>query len=161
MSCGSFPKFPQITLVQIDGRLYPNRGNFIALAGNFRSRRLVSSIAADLERSYNLCSDLGLVLKTVRQSGLAVLPQFRVRVGSPVRVMMAERLPSAKAIIGRLGTCSVESKLDGFRCELHIKNKQVEVFSRNLERTTEMFPDLVSAARKQLGSNTPSWTEKP
>jgi DNA ligase 1 len=107
----------------------------------------------DLERAYNLCSDLGLVLKTVRQSGLKALQRFRVRVGNPVRVLMAERLPSAEAIIERLRTCSVESKLDGFRCELHIKNKRVEIFSRNMERTTLMFPDLVAAARKRLGPN--------
>jgi len=63
---------------------------------------------------------------------------------------MAERLPSAAAIINRLGTCSVESKLDGFRCQVHIRDSQVEIFSRNLERTTSMFPDLVQSARKQL-----------
>ncbi len=111
------------------------------------------TVRDDLERAYNLCSDLGLVLKTVRRRGLTALQRFRVRVGSPVRVMMAERLPSAEAIIDRLGTCAVESKLDGFRCQLHIKNKHVEIFSRNQERTTPMFPDLVAAARKQLGSN--------
>lgn len=108
---------------------------------------------ADLERAYNLCSDLGLVLKNVRQNGLSALQRFRVQVGHPVRMMMAERLPSAEAIIERLRTCSVESKLDGFRCELQIKNKRVEIFSRNMERTTLMFPDLVAAARKQLGSD--------
>jgi DNA ligase-1 len=67
--------------------------------------------------------------------------------------MMAERLPSAEAIVKKLGTCSVEWKLDGFRCQIHTWNNRIEIFSRNLERTTSMFPDLVESARKQLAGS--------
>jgi DNA ligase-1 len=109
---------------------------------------------AALERAWNLCSDLGLVLKTARQGGLDAIARFRVRPGHPVRLMMAERLSSAEEIMERLGVCAVESKLDGFRCELHLRRGEVEVFSRNQERTTEMFPDLVASARKQLPVST-------
>jgi DNA ligase 1 len=105
-----------------------------------------------IERAYNLCSDLGLVLKTLRGRGLEALSHFKVRVGSPVRMMMAERMPDAEAIIARLGRCAVESKLDGFRCQVHLRNRKVEIFSRNLERTTAMFPDLVAAVRAQIGA---------
>ena len=98
-----------------------------------------------IERAYNLCSDLGLALKTMRQRGLKGLKRFKAHVGSPVRMMLAERLPSAEAIIKRLGRCSVEAKLDGFRCQIHLNNRKVEIFSRNLERTTEMFPDISTA----------------
>jgi DNA ligase-1 len=103
-----------------------------------------------IERAYNLCSDLGLVLKTLRQQGLEALNRFKVRVGNPVRMMLAERLPSAEDIIKRLGRCSAESKLDGFRCQVHLSEGLVEIFSRNLERTTEMFPDIVASVRKQV-----------
>lgn len=107
-----------------------------------------------LERAWNLCSDLGLVLKTARSGGLDALESFKVRPGHPVRSMLAERLPSAEAIMARLGTCAVESKLDGFRCQLHMREGEVEIYSRNQERTTEMFPDLAASARKQLGAGT-------
>lgn len=109
---------------------------------------------AALERAWNLCSDLGLVLKTVRRGGLEAIARFRVRPGNPVRSMMAERLSSAEEIVQRLGVCAVESKLDGFRCELHLRRGKVEIFSRNQERTTEMFPDLVASARRQLPVST-------
>ena len=42
----------------------------------------------------------------------------------------------------------VEPKYDGFRAEVHIKNGQVIIFSRNLENTTSMFPDIVAAVKK-------------
>jgi DNA ligase-1 len=103
-----------------------------------------------IERAFNICSDLGLVLKTTRQRGLTSIARFKIHIGSPARMMMAERLPTAEAITARLGRCAVEAKLDGFRCQLHLGNRRTEIFSRNLECTTEMFPDLVSAARKQI-----------
>ncbi|HZS03957.1 MAG TPA: ATP-dependent DNA ligase [Blastocatellia bacterium] len=109
---------------------------------------------AAIERAYNLCSDLGLVLETLRTRGLDALRRFRVRVGSPVRMMMAERLPNAGEIIKRLGRCAVEAKLDGFRCQVHLSNRGVEIFSRNLERMTGMFPDITAALRSGTSART-------
>jgi DNA ligase-1 len=105
-----------------------------------------------IDRAYNICSDLGLVLSTLTAAGLPALEKFKVRVGSPVRPMLAERLPSAEKIIEKIGTCEVEAKLDGFRCQVHLKGGKVEVFSRNLERTTGMFPDIASALRTEFNA---------
>src|SRR5215475_3319797 len=105
-----------------------------------------------IERAYNLCSDLGLTLKTMRERGLAGLKKFKAHVRAPVRMMLAERLPNAEAIVKRLGRCAVEAKLDGFRCQIHLSSRKVEIFSRNLERTTEMFPDISAASRDAVGA---------
>jgi DNA ligase-1 len=109
---------------------------------------------AVIERAYNLCSDLGLTLKTMRERGLAGLKKIKPHVGSPIRMMLAERLPNAEAIIKRLGRCAVESKLDGFRCQVHLKGRKVEIFSRNLERTTDMFPDIAEAVVASVRART-------
>lgn len=105
-----------------------------------------------IERAYNLCSDLGLVLRTMREKGIEALSRFHVRVGNPVRMMLAERLPSAEEIIARLGRCAVEAKLDGLRCQVHLNDDRVEIFSRNLERMTGMFPDIVEAIKAQVAA---------
>lgn len=148
------PREARYALRLITGKLRLGVGPLTILEGVARSFPESHDARKRLEGAYNLCSDLGLVLKTARLGGLAGLKRFKTRVGTPVRVMMAERLPSAGAIMEKLGTCSVESKLDGFRCQLHVRRDQIEIFSRNLERTTSMFPDLVESARKQLaGSN--------
>ncbi len=110
-----------------------------------RSEPDAKEARAVIERAYNLCSDLGLTLKTMRERGLEDLKRFKIRLGSPVRMMLAERLPNAEAIVRRLGRCAVESKLDGFRCQVHLDRGRVEIFSRNLERTTAMFPDIAEA----------------
>jgi DNA ligase-1 len=135
------------------GKLRLGVGPLTILEGVARSFPESKDARQQRERAYNLSSDLGLVLKTARLSGLAALKRCKTRVGTPVRVMMAERLPSAEAIVKKLGTCSVESKLDGFRCQIHMRDNRIEIFSRNLERTTSMFPDLVESARKQLAGS--------
>lgn len=105
-----------------------------------------------LERAYNLCSDLGLVAETAWTRGLRGLAGFRVQVGRPVKMQFAERAKSAEEIVRRMGVCATEPKYDGFRCQVHRSGPRVRVFSRNQEDTTEMFPDLIEATRKQLSS---------
>jgi DNA ligase-1 len=109
------------------------------------------SLRDELERAYNLCSDLGLVAKTLFKEGIKGIKEFKVSVGNPIRMALAERLPSAEEIIKKIGgKCSIEAKYDGFRCQLHKKGDEIEIFSRNLERTTHMFPEIVKAAREQI-----------
>jgi len=75
-----------------------------------------SELRKDIERAYNLCSDLGLVGETLFKKGIEAVKKFQVNVGSPIRMAAAERLPGPKEIIGKIGKCAVESKYDGFRC---------------------------------------------
>lgn len=100
-----------------------------------------------LERAYNLCSDLGLVARTLKTKGMKAVEKFTIQVGYPVRMALCERLPSSEEIIKKMGKVAVEAKYDGFRCQVHKDGKHVEIFSRNLERTTRMFPEIREAAK--------------
>lgn len=110
------------------------------------------SLRPIIERAYNLCSDLGLVGYVLFKEGLEALKDFKVQVGKPIRMALAERLPTAEEIINKIGKCAVEPKFDGFRCQIHKDGNNIRIFSRNLEDNTEMFPDLVDGARKQINS---------
>src|SRR2546427_7859986 len=63
---------------------------------------------------------------------------------------LSEGVPGREEIIAKIGRCAVEPKLDGFRCQIHKDGERIEIFSRNLERTTPMFPDLVEAVKRQM-----------
>jgi len=65
-------------------------------------------------------------------------------------IARAERLSSAKDIIEKIGKCAVEGKFDGFRVAVHKDGSKVRMFSRNMEETTAMFPDLAAAILKQV-----------
>jgi len=112
------------------------------------------ALRPELERAYNLCSDLGLVAKTLLEKGMEGVKKFHVRVGYPIRMALCERLPSAEDIIKKIGKAAVEAKYDGFRVQLHKDKDHIEMFSRNLERTTHMFPEIKEAVRKYINADT-------
>ncbi len=97
----------------------------------------------EVERAYNLTSDLGEVAKVLWERGEGGLKSISVEVMRPLRPALAERLPSAKEIFAKLGRCAVEYKFDGFRMQIHKKNEEVKIFSRKLEEITHMFHDVV------------------
>ncbi|MCX8194063.1 MAG: ATP-dependent DNA ligase [Candidatus Pacearchaeota archaeon] len=107
-------------------------------------------LRAEIERAYNLCSDLGMVAKVLFEKGEKGLKEFKVQVGLPIRMALAERLPSAEDIIKKIGKCAVETKYDGLRLQVHKQGEKIEIFSRNLERMTHMFPDIISGIKKQI-----------
>jgi DNA ligase-1 len=107
-------------------------------------------IRPEIERAYNLCSDLGMVARALVGKGIKGIASFKIQVGSPIRMALAERLPSAEDIIKKIGKCAVETKYDGLRIQWHLKDGDVDLFSRNQERMTPMFPDLVKGIKAQI-----------
>jgi len=105
-----------------------------------------------IEHAYNVRSDLGGVVRLAYAQGERGLAKVGPRVGVPVRPALAQRLPSAAAIIGRLGTVDAEPKYDGFRLQLHRQGDKVWAFSRRLENVSAMFPELTAAARRQISA---------
>lgn len=104
-----------------------------------------------LERSYNISSDLGYVAKVVAEEGLEGASKIKVTLGKPVRMMMAQRLPTVEEIIEKLnGMVSADWKMDGERFQIHKKGKDVKIFSRRLEDITSMYPDAEKLAQKHV-----------
>ncbi len=114
----------------------------------------MKAVRQKVEDAYNLCSDLGRVGEMLRKEGLVGLDHIRPSVGFPIRMALCERLGSGAEIIEKLGKAAVESKYDGFRCQIHCDGTSVRIFSRNLEETTGMFPELAREARALLGRRT-------
>jgi len=106
-----------------------------------------------LEAAFNVTADIGYIARLAKERGIAGLEVIKPKPGIPIRPSLAERLPSAEKILEKVGKkVVVEPKYDGFRAQVHIYNKdrkkKIMIFSRNLENTTAMFPDLVEAAGK-------------
>jgi DNA ligase-1 len=85
---------------------------------------------------------------------LAELSIFR-----PIKCMLASPEPTAEAVWKRfaeaknrapdtLATVFVEDKFDGIRAQLHRSAQRVEIFSRDLRRITDQFPELAENAKK-------------
>jgi DNA ligase-1 len=105
----------------------------------------------ELERAYNLSSDLGAVAIALVDHGLDGVLNFKIRAGAPIRVMAAQRLSNAEEIIEKLGGhCSAEYKLDGERFQIHKDGDVINIFSRRLENITHMYPDAVKLTIERI-----------
>lgn len=103
-----------------------------------------------IESFYNIYSDLGEIALKLKQKGINGLKEITINPSTPIRPTAAERLPSAKEIIQKLGYCGVESKYDGFRVMIGKDNDKIKIFSRQSEEITHMFPEIIEAAKIQL-----------
>jgi DNA ligase-1 len=105
----------------------------------------------DVERAYNICSDLGRVAKAIVEKGLDGVKKFEVSVGEPIRPMLAERLSSPEAILEKFGgKCAAEYKYDGERLQAHKRGNEVTLFSRRLENISRQYPDAVDLFKKYV-----------
>ncbi|MFM7861814.1 MAG: ATP-dependent DNA ligase [Candidatus Nitrosotenuis sp.] len=104
-----------------------------------------------LEAAYNVSSDLGSVAETIARKGLDGLRDFHVKVFSPIRPMLAERVKSESDAVEKLGTgFAAEYKLDGERVQIHYKDNSVILYSRRLENITSYYPDILENVPKAL-----------
>ncbi|NRB21735.1 ATP-dependent DNA ligase, partial [Candidatus Dependentiae bacterium] len=111
------------------------------------------SLRKKIEHAYNICVDIGLIAARLKKDGIKGIEHMKIEVGIPIRPAAAERLPSAKAIVDKLGDCVAQPKLDGFRLQVHVKKKksgkrEIHFFSRNLQDMSSMFPDLEKVFEK-------------
>ncbi len=115
-----------------------------ALAETFASKEDRPAI----ERAFNVTCDIGLVAETIANGGMDAVHAIGVKVGSPVKVMLAERLPSINEVVEKMGgMCAMEFKYDGIRVQAHTSKDSVRLYSRRLEDLTPNFPDIAEALR--------------
>ena len=100
-----------------------------------------------------LLGDIGqtALLAFQKQLDRAELSIFR-----PIKCMLATPEPTAEAIWERFQTAAdmgastvlVEDKFDGIRAQLHRNSDRAEIYSRDLRRISDQFPELADQARK-------------
>jgi len=114
-----------------------------------------------IEKYYHVRPELGYIGKLIKQGGIDSLKNIGPKVFTPIIMMKAERMSSAREILDQIGACLVEPKFDGFRLQAHLKKSKVKsqkskvetkikLFSRSLEDVTFMYPDIVEGLKKQV-----------
>lgn len=109
------------------------------------------SLRPAIERAFNICPDIGKIAELFLAQGLEGLDQITVTPGIPIRPAQSERLPTPEKIFEKLGMCAVEPKMDGFRAQIHVwgsgAQREAKIFSRNLNETTNMFPEIIASVK--------------
>jgi DNA ligase-1 len=115
---------------------------------------------------------LGDIGETARLASRGELQRAELSLFRPIKSMLASPEPTAEAIWERFteveaassrlsetgmrtgtrqdaaSTVYVEDKFDGIRAQLHRGRNRVEIFSRDLRRMTDQFPEVAEQARK-------------
>jgi DNA ligase-1 len=112
----------------------------------------------EVKEANMLLGDTGAIATLASRKELhrAELSIFR-----PIKCMLATPEPTAEAVWERFvdehlprdghgpaATVYVEDKFDGIRAQLHRNGQRVEIFSRDLRRITDQFPELAERAKK-------------
>jgi DNA ligase-1 len=97
-------------------------------------------------RALLLRGDVRAVAEAALTGGAAGLSAFRLRVGQPLRPMLAQPAPDLPSALARAGPAGVEEKLDGVRIQVHRQGLDVAVFTRSLDDITDRVPEVVRAA---------------
>jgi len=122
-----------------------------AIASAFGSREQSDIV----ENAFNVMPNLAELAYRAMNYGIDSLASIKLVPGIPIRAMLAERLPSLKDILDRMGgKFAIEYKYDGLRVQVHKVGDRVELFSRRLERITSQFPDIVKEMKQRIKAET-------
>ncbi len=105
------------------------------------------SLRDEIEASYYLKADIGEIAEIIKRSGsIKALKNIEPELGVPIMPALCQRLKTADEMIEKMGKVAVEPKWDGTRVQVHIKGKELlRTFTRNMDETTHMFPELKNA----------------
>jgi DNA ligase-1 len=114
--------------------------------------------AAEVRRAHLLAGSLPLVAQAALTAAwpatnpepdsgaaLAALRSFGLKVGRPLRPMLASSAATVADAFARLSPAIVEWKIDGIRIQVHRAGADVAVFTRTLDDITIRVPEIADA----------------
>ncbi len=126
-----------------------------------------------LDRAYQVRPDVGVLSRAVKEFGVQkAVEKIAVQIGTPIVPALAQRLKTAAEMIEKMGRVYVEPKYDGTRVQVHFSRSEkvgerreergesqvnlfgeevkpdfwVRTFTRNLDESSAMFPELTRIA---------------
>jgi DNA ligase-1 len=99
-----------------------------------------------IRQAFMLRGSLPPVAAIALCGGAAALSAIGLRVGRPVRPMLASPASSISEALGKISPAALEWKLDGIRVQIHRGGADIRVFTRTLDDITSRVPELVEVA---------------
>jgi DNA ligase-1 len=103
--------------------------------------------AEAVRRAFMLSGELPVTAAAALTGGEESLAAFRLRLGRPVRPMLAAPAESLEEAIAEQASSIVEYKMDGARIQVHRDGDEVHVYTRTLREITGSVAELVELVR--------------
>ena len=115
------------------------------------AREIYNFFIKKVQKAYDLCNDFSLVTKTLVEKGIKGLDGIKIKVHTPIQVMLPIRVENLEESFKDLGgKIQIEQKFDGFRVEVHYDGKKFSLFTRRLENVTTQFSELIPILKKHV-----------
>lgn len=98
-------------------------------------------------RALMLSGDLTRTAEIAMTEGEEGLREVGLEIFRPIFPMLASTAPSVREALASFDRASVEWKLDGIRIQIHRRDDEVRVYTRNLNEITHALPGIVAAVR--------------
>lgn len=104
------------------------------------------SLREQLDNAYQIHPDIGTLAETLLKSGVDSLNTIDVELGVPILPALCDRLKTTQEMVDKMGEVFAEPKYDGTRLQIHwnAKTGELHTYTRNLEESTHMFPEMKS-----------------
>ena len=96
-------------------------------------------------RALMLSGDLTRTAEIAMTEGEPGLRAVGFQIFRPILPMLASTAESMAAAVGSFDRASVEWKLDGIRIQIHRREEEVRIYTRNLNEITQALPGIVAA----------------
>jgi DNA ligase-1 len=97
-------------------------------------------------RALMLSGDLTRMAQVAMTEGKEGLRAVRLEIFRPILPMLASTGANVSEAMSSFECCSVEWKLDGIRIQIHRRDREVRIYTRNLNDVTETLPGIVATA---------------
>ncbi|MCF7910418.1 ATP-dependent DNA ligase [Candidatus Pacearchaeota archaeon] len=115
----------------------------------FKERK--KEAAGKIQRAIDNANDIAEVFEIAKKGKLKNLEKISLKVGKPIKAMLAQKVTSIEDGFKALGTpCVVEFKYDGFRMIIHKQKNKIKLFTRSLENVTKQFPEVIEYLKKHV-----------
>ena len=98
-------------------------------------------------RALMLSGDLTHTAEIAMTEGEDALRAVAFETFRPIVPMLASTAASVREAVGSFDRSSVEWKLDGIRIQIHRRDEEIRVYTRNLNDITDTLPGIVAAVR--------------
>jgi DNA ligase 1 len=98
-------------------------------------------------RALMLSGDLTRMAEIAMRDGEAGLKAVGFEIFRPIMPMLASTSASVAEAVGGFELASVEWKLDGIRIQIHRRESDVRIYTRNLNDITDSLPGIVESVR--------------
>jgi ATP-dependent DNA ligase I len=108
-----------------------------------------AGVTADAtRRAFMLSGDLPRTAEIALTEGEAGLRAVGFELFRPILPMLASTAEDVAGAIAGFGLASVEWKLDGIRVQIHRREDEIRIYTRNLNDITRALPGIVDAVRR-------------